>query len=388
MYTIYTSGSTGRPKGVQVSHAALYNYIQHNTRTYDCTSADRTLLSSSMAYDLCYTSIWLPIACGGAQVILPESDFLDMSQLLKTLVDDSVTTLKLTPTTFSLLVNNPEFASVADQLQVRIILLGGEKIRLQDIRRYRELAGTNVRFIDEYGPTEATVGVTQFEIDSEYLAFADTYETEGTKVGQPISNASIHILDVEDRPAGIGLIGELCIAGKGLAEGYLNRAELTNEKFIAHPQHEATRLYRTGDLARWLPDGHIEYLGRKDEQIKVRGYRVELGEIEAAIRQQNGVTDVVVLPRTKEGEVQVSAYLILEEDCTTEAIRAGLERSIPAYMIPHFLLPLEHFPQLANGKVDRKALPDPQSLKAQRAVVDSSEWSEQEKNFSENPYFY
>lgn len=378
MYTIYTSGSTGQPKGVQIRHASLFNYIYHNFVKYDITSEDRTVLMSSMAYDLGYTSLWTPFTSGGLQVVLPESDFLDTNELMDVLINDRITILKLTPTTFSLLVNDPKFATLASELSLRLIVLGGEKIRMEDLYAYREVAEREVIFVDEYGPTEATIGVTQYDLDTEKLEAIRSVQLEGTNVGKPISNAQIYILDEEGREAGIGMIGELHIGGAGLASAYLNRPQLTAERFIIHPTEPPQRLYRSGDLARWMPGGEIEYIGRKDHQLKVRGYRVELEEVEAVIRQQEGVRDVVILSEQAE-DVTITAYLILENGHSTDALRNQLEEAIPAYMIPHLLLELEAFPQLANGKVDRSALKALRTAGSETSGTTDRELSDKEK---------
>ncbi len=378
MYTIYTSGSTGQPKGVQIKHASLFNYLKHNQESYQVVPRDRTLLMSSMAFDLSYSSIWQPLAAGGAQVIMPENDYIDIELLLKVLEEDQISILKITPTALKLLVNDPRFLLAVGDFQLRLILIGGEKIRLEDLEKYLEMATIPVAFVDEYGPTEATIGTANFWIDKHNIEELLTEPLEGSNIGRPIANTQLHLLDYHDQEAGMGMIGEICIAGMGLAEGYWNRAELTQEKFVSHPQRPGLRVYRTGDLGRWLPDGNVEFLGRKDTQVKVRGYRIELQEIEAVIRQHETIEDVVVTPLIEEKGTSIVAYVLPHADFTKEKIRAYLEEVMPIYMMPHFWVRMESFPQTLNGKIAIKALPNPhENLQKQKAEWEAAKSPEE-----------
>ncbi len=360
LYLIYTSGSTGTPKGVLIPHRALTNYACAIRQAYGFGPQDRSLLLSSVAFDLSYTSIWPALAAGSELFILPETPYVDVEALLTQLVGDRITLLKTTPTLFNLLVNAPGFARLAPSLALRLIFLGGEKIKPRDLEQYWQAKGHDTLFVNHYGPTETTVGVITQPVaprpgtgeGMDIAAFR-----ERPVIGKPIFNAQAWVLDGDGQPAGMGMAGELCIGGPGLALGYLHQPGLTAEKFIASPFAPGQRLYRTGDLARWLPGGVVEYIGRMDDQVKIKGYRVEPGEIEQVMRTHPHVADAVVVARLQEGHPVLVGYLVPAAPLDPAQLRQYLKDRLPDYMVPAHLVAMEAFPLIENGKTDRNALP-------------------------------
>jgi acyl-coenzyme A synthetase/AMP-(fatty) acid ligase len=237
---------------------------------------------------------------------------------------------------------------------LRQVFASGEALSPAHVRKFNEIIGqkTGCRLTNLYGPTEATVDVTYFDCPG-------NADLERVPIGRPIQNIRAYVIkDGEQLP--VGETGELCLAGVGLARGYLNNPELTREKFIAHPTVPGERIYRTGDVARWLPDGNIEYLGREDHQVKIRGLRIELGEIENAVQTFPGIADCVVTTKKfSESIILIVAYLVCKQEVELPALKKHLQRQLPEYMVPNHFEQLSHIPMTANGKVDRKALPEP-----------------------------
>jgi acyl carrier protein len=245
---------------------------------------------------------------------------------------------------------------VSDTLSVAIV--GGEQVTSRQVRILKDI-NPSIRIYNEYGPTEATVGcvVARLELDAP------------VRIGKPVSHAGIYILDAGALLSPIGVPGEICISGAGVARGYLNNPGLTAEKFVANPYREGERMYKTGDLGRWLPDGNIEFIGRKDDQVKIRGYRIEVGEIEMVLQAHEAVEAAVVIARTgKEGEKELVAYLVSREELQTADLRVWLGKYLPAYLLPSHYVQLESLPLTPNGKVDRKELPDPEGLGMRNGV--------------------
>jgi len=348
-YVIYTSGSTGRPKGVQIPHRAVVNLLESMRRIPGLTGDDRLLSVTSLSFDIAGLELYLPLMVG-ATVILAESAFSsDASRLLELLEQSGATVMQATPATWRLLLQAGWQGS--DHLK---ILCGGEALS-------RELANQLLQkgasLWNMYGPTETTIWSSVFLIAS---------ENGPVFIGAPIANTQFYILDSHLKPLLVGVPGELHIGGSGLARGYLNRPELTAEKFIAHPfsQTPGERLYKTGDLARYLPDGNIEYLGRMDYQVKIRGFRVELGEIEAVLRSHPAVREAVALMREESsGEKRLVAYLVADGKTVSSIgeLRTFLRKMLPDYMVPSAFVFLDALPLTSSGKVDRRALPPPDS---------------------------
>jgi amino acid adenylation domain-containing protein len=352
-YLIYTSGSTGKPKGTLIANSSFTNYLDWVQTAFKIDENDSTLLFSSVAFDLSYTSLWSSLISGSTLYILEETIYLEPDKLIATLIDMKITYIKLTPSHFSLIIEDPECEVNIPKYALRLIILGGEKINTTDIEKYIRLKN-NTQFVNHYGPTETTIGVIAENIDTQYFE-----EFEQTPViGKPLNNNQVYILNEENGLAPIGIIGEIGISGAGVAKGYLKREELTSAKFIPDPYKPGQVLYKTGDLGRWLVDGRIQLVGRNDSQVKIRGYRVETGEVEKVLIQQSNVQDAIVLAVSDDSDnLCLKAFLVgklLQADITK--LKESINAQLPEYMIPAAFTVLDKFPLLPNGKIDRKEL--------------------------------
>ncbi|HEY9404501.1 MAG TPA: amino acid adenylation domain-containing protein [Pyrinomonadaceae bacterium] len=354
-YVIYTSGSTGRPKGAMISHRGLSNYLAWAAAAYDIESGTGAPLHSSIAFDLSVTSLFGPLVAGGRVLLLPAgaAGVESLGEALRR--HENFSLVKATPAHARLLGQQlrPEEAAG----KTGVLILGGEALTPGDVRFWQESA-PQTRIVNEYGPTETVVGCCVYDV----RPGEPTEQINSILIGRPIANTQLYILDRQLRPQPVGVQGELYIGGNGLARGYLNRPELTAAKFIPHPfgDEPGARLYKTGDLARYLPDGNIDFLGRMDDQVKVRGYRVELGEVEAALDAHPSVGRcVVVSSKDSGGENRLIAYLVAEDAPTTESLRSFLGERLPQHMIPSLFVVMDELPLTHNGKVDRRQLPAP-----------------------------
>jgi len=345
-YIVFTSGSTGVPKGVVLTHAGVVNCLAHLAEAPGLGEQETALAVATLAFDFSVYEIFLPLVVGAKLVIADLETTGDGHRLAALIAEQDITSIHATPATMRLL----QGASWPGKADLRMVF-GGEPLP-------RDLVAWLLPRIREvwniYGPTETTITSNLCRITT----------AEGViPVGPPISNVYCRILDSQGQLLPPGLAGELCIGGAGVGRGYLNQPELTAEKFIADPHQPQGRLYRSGDLARWLPDGSIECLGRIDRQVKLRGYRIELGEIEATLAQHPAVAEAVVavLERSP-GDQRLVAYMALREGAdepTASALRNQLRERLPAYMVPQQFVTLPVLPRLANGKLDRKGLPNP-----------------------------
>ncbi|HSF86851.1 MAG TPA: amino acid adenylation domain-containing protein [Acidimicrobiia bacterium] len=310
-YIMYTSGSTGQPKGVMVTHRGLANYVLWAETEYARGRPASFPLYSSIAFDLTVTSLYVPVVSGGTIVVYPEPEGNDLS-ILDVFVDDQVDVVKLTPAHLALM--EPKLLETS---RIRTLILGGEDLKAAVARAAWAASGRRLEIINEYGPTEATVGcmIHRFDPENDLLA--------SVPIGTPAANMQIHVLDDHLQRVATGVTGELCVVGPGVAAGYLNRPELTAERFVPDPSGTDQLMYRTGDLARWREPGAIEFLGRADDQVKVRGFRIELGEIEAALGEHPAVRDSVVEVVESEAE-RLGAALDL-----TYCVRCGLASNHP-----------------------------------------------------------
>jgi non-ribosomal peptide synthetase-like protein len=351
-YIIYTSGTTGRPKGVAIMHSNIANFLRVIPEVYDVQSTDRVYQGMSTAFDFSVEEIW-PTWIAGATLVAGPTDSQRLGQgLTEFLIKQQITVLYCVPTLLATIEQ--------DIPTVRTLLVGGEACPPDLVRRWYR---PGRRMLNTYGPTETTVTATWCEL----------YPDRPVTIGTPLPTYHVYILNERLQPVKYGESGEICIGGPGVGQGYVNRPDLTDNKFIDNPiaseKAEAPRLYRSGDLGRYTKKGEIEYLGRIDTQVKIRGYRIELAEIEAVIREDEAVENAVVTPLMQDGIAQdLVAYVTLQSRSTQidqsilrERIHEALRNRLPAYMVPAYVEVLDSFPLLAADKVDRKALPAPTS---------------------------
>ncbi|MGA9767428.1 MAG: amino acid adenylation domain-containing protein [Blastocatellia bacterium] len=355
-YVIYTSGSTGRPKGVMIPHRGLVNYLNWCTNAYSVGDASGAPVHSPISFDLTITSLFAPLLSGKCVRLLPEERAVESLAEALLWQQSEFSLVKLTPAHLAVLTQL--LPSNGATVQVQSLVIGGEALSKEAIADWQRKANGR-RLINEYGPTETVVGCIVYEVGS---GDAESFDQAATvPIGHPIANTQVYILDKWLHPAPIGAVGEIAIGGDGLARGYLNRPDLTAEKFIPNPFGAAhgARMYKTGDLARYLPGGDIEFLGRVDDQIKIRGLRIEPGEVESGLLTFPGVKQVKVLAREDlRGRKQLAAYLITEHhaELNLSDLRSHLKARLPHWMIPEAFTLVEEWPVTASGKVDRNAL--------------------------------
>jgi amino acid adenylation domain-containing protein len=338
-YVIYTSGTTGKPKGVMVEHRQLLNLCYWHNTNFSVTAQDRSSIYAGVGFDAMVWELFPYLIKGSSLYIIPKEIRLDVEALNNYYKEKSIT-ISFLPTQIA-----EQFYSM-DNESLRYLLVGGDRLK--------EYADQKYTIVNNYGPTENTVVTTSIKLSSQI-------KSTTIPIGRPISNTEVYILDERMRMQPLGVIGELCISGAGLARGYINNKELTEEKFVAHPYAEGKKIYRTGDLARWLSDGNIEFIGRKDDQVKIRGYRIELGEIESVLLGMEKIDQAVVLARelSTSGK-ELIAYVVSENEMNLSDIRSQLAKELPSYMIPAYYVQMDKFPLTANGKLNKKALPHPQ----------------------------
>ena len=359
-YVIYTSGSTGRPKGVMIEQKALVNYLHFAKKTYVDEGGTDFPLFTSVAFDLTITSIYVPLLTGN-KILIPKDNNTGIL-IEKIIQENKVNAIKLTPSHLSIL-SECNLSFHLNQLNLKKLIVGGEQLNTKLAQRvYKKFEG-KVAIFNEYGPTEATVGCMIYQ-------YNPTDETLSVPIGLPIDNTQIYILDQHKNLVPVGAIGEMYIGGDGLSCGYLNKPELTSEKFGLHPSLQQ-RLYRTGDLARWLPEGKAEFIGRFDDQVKIRGHRVELGEIESVFLSSPLIKSAVILDKEdKNGNKYLVAYIIPETAYHKQSLENYLKNELPSYMVPGSIIEIPAFPLNANGKIDRSALPKPnQTLLSEKEYV-------------------
>ena len=349
-YVIYTSGSTGKPKGVLLEHRGLCNLAKAQIRAFHVKQSSRVLQFASLGFDASVSEIFMALVAGATLCLGNRNSLLAVSNLSRLLREQAITTVTLPP---SILAN----LSFEKYPALRTIVVAGEECSAAIVERW----GKNYRLLNAYGPSECTVCATFDKCND---------SNQKPLIGRPIDNVEIYLLDSHLEPVPVGIPGELHIGGVGLARGFINRPELTAEKFIPNPfgSKSGTRLYRTGDLARYLPDSRLEFLGRIDNQVKIRGFRVELGEIQTILLQHFAVQDAVVITHEDASHVRcLSAYIVptpgQTELLTVTRLRGFLKRKLPDYMVPSNFFMLEALPLTPNKKVDRSRLPEPNGVR-------------------------
>jgi amino acid adenylation domain-containing protein len=344
-YLMYTSGSTGQPKGTVVPHRAIVRLVV-NTDYVDLRASDVVAQVSNASFDAATFEIWGALLNGACLVGIDKEVLLSTADLARELVRHGVTVMFITTALFHLHAQ----AQPSAFRGLRYLLTGGEVIDPQTMRRVLEAAPPD-HLLNVYGPTETTTFATAFPV---------THVASGTAslpIGKPIANTTAYVLDDDLRLCPPGKRGELFIGGDGVALGYVNRPELTAARFVSDPFRAGARLYRTGDLARYRPDGNIDFLGRADAQVKVRGYRVELGEIEAVLRRHRAVSQAVVVAVDEPQGRRLAAFVVMDDEDQVDRLRSFVSRTLPDYMIPSAFVPLAGLPLNPNGKVDRTELP-------------------------------
>jgi amino acid adenylation domain-containing protein len=358
-YVMYTSGSTGLPKGVVIRHRSLANYVRFAAENFAFSADDRVLQFTSMSFDVSAEEIYTTLISGATLVLRNDLMLSSARAFLSQCEQWSVTVLDL-PTAYwhELAAGIAEGTAILPP-QLRLVIIAGERAVPGMVRKWQEHAGTTVRLVNTYGPTEATISVTARDL----TGHAGPGEVP---IGHPIAGCTAYVLDQLRQPVPAGVVGELYLGGVGLADGYLGRPALTAQSFVPHPFGDGSRLYRSGDLASFTIDGDLVYRGRADRQVKLRGYRVEPGEVESALRQLAGVTDALVVLRDTPS--RIIAYLVADAVSPavpeTAALRAALRRKLPEYMIPSAFVTVPSFPLNLIGKVDTTALPAPQITEA------------------------
>ncbi|MEE9397815.1 MAG: amino acid adenylation domain-containing protein [Methylococcales bacterium] len=361
-YVLYTSGSTGQPKGAMNTHRGISNRLLWMQQVYRLMETDRVLQKTPYSFDVSVWEFFWPLLTGAQLVMARPGGHKDCRYLIETVIDQGITTIHFVPPMLQLFVEEND---VENCRCLKRVICSGEALPIELQTRFFSKLSAELHNL--YGPTEAAIDVTFWECDSHT-------SLDFIPIGRPIANTQIYLLDDGLNPVPIGIPGELHIGGEGLARGYLNRDELTAEKFITNPFDNSgqSRLYKTGDLARFMSDGNIEFLGRIDNQVKIRGFRIELGEIETLLSQFSGIQETVVLARDSgRAEKCLVAYVVCERDQTPtpSILREYLGKSVPDYMIPSAFVFLEAMPLTHNGKINRRELPEPDNARGRTEQI-------------------
>jgi amino acid adenylation domain-containing protein len=355
-YCLYTSGSTGQPKGVLLEHRQVTRLLINDRLPFAFGPDDVWTLFHSCCFDFSVWEMFGALLYGGRLVVVPRAVAQDPAAFLQLVARERVTVLNQTPTSFYNFAR--EALRHGPVLALRYVVFGGEALLPRHLREFARTYPA-VKLVNMYGITETTVHVTWTEVSEEDMA------ENRSNIGGPIPTTTTYLMDSQLRLVPVGVPGEICVGGEGVGRGYLRRDELTQQRFVRNPYRPAERLYRSGDLARQQPDGRMIYLGRIDDQVQIRGFRVELGEIKTRLLEHPGVRDVEVIARPLHTDaLELVAYLVPRGEVSTTELRRHLVEKLPDYMVPAALVLLAALPLTANGKVDRRALPEPEALPA------------------------
>jgi amino acid adenylation domain-containing protein len=358
VYIIYTSGSTGRPKGAMNVHKGIVNYLTFMKRKYKFNSADRIVQITSLSFDVSAFEIFGTLSSGGTLFLMDDAQMRDPQYINTKMIETQATYLSCVPTMLRALCESA-LASGQKQNKLRLILPAGEALREADVVLARKAFGDSVRIVNQYGPTECSIIHTNYEVPTVL-----PNDLQIVPIGKPVDNARVYVLDNYFHPVPAGAKGELFLGGVGVGTGYWNKPDLTAERFLPDPFWPGGRIYRTGDVVRRLPDGTICYLGRSDDQVKIRGYRVELGEIEAVVNEFPGVKDAAVVLWRKDASETLAAYITILEgfkEPDLDQLHVSLASRLPFYMLPVSIRIMKELPLTPARKIDRHALPPPES---------------------------
>ncbi|MGV9712569.1 amino acid adenylation domain-containing protein [Gordonia sp. NPDC003424] len=350
-YVIYTSGSTGRPKGVIVEHRSIVNRLRWMDDTYRLTTSDRVLQKTSYAFDVSVWEFFWPLMTGAQLVLAAPGAERDSAQLARALAENGVTVCHFVPSALDAFLAEPVSGGLRS---LRLVVCSGEALPVHTLERAMDVFGPDAVH-NLYGPTEAAVDITSWHPEPDW-------DHTSVPIGLPVYNSAVYVLDAALRPLPAGSVGELYLAGRQLARGYLGRSGLTATRFVASPYAVGERMYATGDLARRHADGSVEYVGRRDDQVKVRGRRIELGEITAALQAVPGVSQAVTVVRGAGTSALLVGYVVPDPDVRldTYEVRGHLTHRLPGYMLPDAMAVIDAIPTTSNGKLDRRNLPEPQ----------------------------
>ncbi len=356
-YVIYTSGSTGKPKGVMIEHRSVVNRLHWMQYAYPIGKDDVILQKTPYYFDVSVWEIfWWALQGAKLCFLMPGGEGIPLA-IIEAIRKHRVTVLHFVPSMLNVFLeylDGKDDRVLEGLASVRQIFVSGEALTASHVKKFNNILTRRIgaRLTNLYGPTEATVDVSYYDCPPH-----NDFET--VPIGRPIHNIRLYVIR-DGRQVAVVETGELCIAGVGLARGYLNNQALTDEKFVDNPANPGERIYRTGDIARWLPDGNIEYLGREDHQVKIRGLRIELGEIENTIRECPGIADCVCVARKySENVILIIAYLVCKSEVAIDSLKQYLKKHLPDYSIPNHFVILDKMPLTPNGKADREALPEP-----------------------------
>lgn len=362
-YILYTSGSTGTPKGVKVTREGLFNFIEGISEVLDFSPRKRIACLTTVSFDIFFLESIMALYKGLTVILANENEQRNPKLMAALIQDSDVDMIQMTPSRMQLLLNHDK--ELLCLKNIKEIMIGGEPFPLGLLRTLQEK--TTAKIYNMYGPTETTI----------WSSVSDLTNKDRIDIGRPIKNTEIYIVDENLSILSDGQSGEICIAGKGLAKGYVGRSDLTVEKFICLPQDPDVRVYRTGDRGRYLPNGDLEYLGRTDNQVKIRGHRIELEEVESHLNQIDGINQSVVIAlKTSETDKILEAFYTSDDNIEANDITAYLSLKLPDYMIPVIFKRVKSFVQTANGKIDRKRVLECVEINVDASVANHSATSE------------